>query len=131
MSTKEESNGSQETRWQWDYRGLLWHHEDYRDHHIIFNGENVPVRAGTMVWNYPDYYDHSRKLHMSLDGRDANSFEVTYQTGYEHTFNEWLAASGGSGFRLAIWYKPHEGRVERLTLPPKTVSVAKRVLGVK
>ena len=97
----------------WDYRGLLWHHEDYRDHHIIFNGENVPVRAGTMVWNYPDYYDHSRKLHMSLDGRDANSFEVTYQTGYEHTFNEWLAASGGSGFRLAIWYKPHEGRVER------------------
>ena len=97
----------------WAYWGVGRAYEDYRDHDIIFNGERVPVPAGTMVWNYPHHNDYRTKFDMRLDGEDAHSFEVLYQSDYERTVNEWRAASGGTGHHLAIWYLPPEGRSEQ------------------
>ena len=97
----------------WDYRGVGRSWKDYRDHDIIFNGEHVPVPAGTMVWNYPEHHSYRGKLHMSLEGQDADLFEVVYHSEYERIVNEWGTASGGSGFRLAVWYIPVNGRHER------------------
>ena len=114
-SVIEEYTRSQDEEWQscvywkyfdkgsdpWAYRGLLRPYQSYRDHEIIFNGEHVPVPAGTMVWKYQD----PSELHMRLEGKDAHLFEVAYHSEYELTFNEWQGVSGGNGFRLAIWYK--------------------------
>ena len=94
----------------WDYLGIRLPWQEYRDHDIIFNGEHVPVPAGTIVWNYPDRLSYRSETHMRLEGQDADLFEVAYRSEYERTANEWRTASGGSGFRLAIWYRPHKGR---------------------
>ena len=118
----EEYTRSQDERWQscvyrkyfnkgrdpWAYRGIPWSYENYRDHEIIFNGEYAPVSAGALVWKYPDRGGYGNKLNIRLGGEDADLFEVAYHSEYELTFNEWRGVSGGNGFRLAIWYKPHE-----------------------
>ena len=123
----EEFNRSDDEKWQscvyykyfnkgrdpWGYRGVRWSYKDYRDHDIIFNGERVPVPAGTMVWNYSDYHGYRSEFHMRLEGEDADLFEVAYHSEYEHTVNEWRAVSGGSGFHLAIWHMPSKGRSEQ------------------
>ena len=101
----------------WRYRGVPIPYQDYRDHHIIFNGEYVPVPAGTMIWisHDPYYTDKSgRKLDistsMSLEGKDADLFEVTYHSEYVYVANEWVGSPGGIGHYLAIWYRPSERR---------------------
>ena len=132
-SVIEEFNRSDDEKWRscvynkyfnkgrnpWDYRGVGRAYEAYRDHDIIFNGERVPVPAGTMVWNYPDYNGYRSELQMRLEGEDADLFEVAYHSEYERTANEWRATSGGSGHHLAIWYIHPKGIAEqwRETVP--------------
>ena len=101
----------------WRYRGVPIPYDDYRDHHIIFNGEHVPVPAGTNIWisHNPYYTDKSgRRLNisrsMSLEGEDAELFEVTYHSLYEYTANELVGSPGGIGHYLAIWHRPPEGQ---------------------
>ena len=98
----------------WAYQGGFRPYEDYRDHDIIFNGERAPVPSGAMVWNYPDPRGYRTKIHMSLEGEDADLFEVAYQPEYELA-NRWRTAPGvgGGGLHLAIWYIPPEGRLEQ------------------
>ena len=109
----------------WVSRGTRGGHEHYRDHDIIFNGENVPVRAGETVWSYDDYsgyYDYAGYLsefRLWLGGRDAELFEVSYHMEFEKIANEWSAVSGGFGRRLAIWHRHPEPSVEQW---PYTVS---------
>ena len=109
----------------WVSRGTRGGHEHYRDHDIIFNGENVPVRAGETVWGYDDYsgyYDYAGYLsefRLWLGGRDAELFEVSYHMEFEKIANEWRAVSGGIGRRLAIWHRHPEPFVEQW---PYTVS---------
>ena len=128
-SVLEEYNRSDDEKWRgciygkyfskgsdpWAYRGFQLPYEAFRDHDIIFNAEHVPVPTGTMVWNYPDHGGYRSELHMTLEGEDADLFKVAYLSEYKRTANEWLAASGGSGFNLAIWYIPFEGRLEKWT----------------
>ena len=104
----------------WAYQGFQIPFHRYRDHNIIFNGEHVPVPAGTMIWISPggDYRDATgRKLSLSLsmrlEGRNADLFEVTYHPEYEYTANGWVGTSGGMGYRLAIWHKPREGETDQ------------------
>jgi len=99
----------------WAYRGIQPAYQDYRDHSIIFNGERVPVTAGTMVWNYPDPNGYRSELHMRLSGEDADLFEVLYHSNYELKFNQWRATSGGKGIHLAIWYVHPERIAEQWT----------------
>ena len=143
-SVLEEYNRSDDERWRgcvygkyfskgrdpWAYRGFQPPYEDYRDHDIIFNGEQAPVPAGTMVWNYPDRGGYRSELHMSLEGEDAHLFEVAYHSEYKRTSNEWRAASGApGGFRLAIWYTPPKGRDEqwRQTVPGHVITAVENL----
>ena len=100
VSYKYESRG----RDPWRYRGIGWSYEYYRDHDIIFNGGRVPVRAGAIVWSYADYEGYLSEFRLWLGGKDADLFEVSYHSEFEKIANEWRAASGGIGQRLAIWY---------------------------
>ena len=104
----------------WAFQGFPIPFHRYRDHTIIFNGEHVPVPAGTMIWISPggDYRDAtgrklSLSLNMRLEGGNADLFEVTYHPEYEYTANGWVARSGGMGNHLAIWHKPREGEAEQ------------------
>ena len=108
---------------RWDYRGVPIPFENYRDHHIIFNGEHVPVSAGTMIWiSVNPYYtdDSGRRLtvtrNMRLEGGDAELFEVTYHSAYEYTAPGWSGSRGELSpcpHCLAIWRKPREGEYEQ------------------
>ncbi len=97
----------------WRYRGGPITDDDNRDHDIIFNGERVPVDAGTTIWSYADYYGLTSESRLWLRGTDAGLFEVAYHSRYEITHNEWRAASGGDDQRLAIWHLAPEGSVEK------------------
>ena len=104
----------------WAYQGVAIPFHYYRDHHINFDGEHVPVPAGTMIWISPDgdYTDGSGRslslgISMSLVGADADLFKVTYHSEYEYTANEWVGTPGGKGFHLAIWHRPREGEIEK------------------
>ena len=133
-SLLEEYNRHDDERWQdcvygkyyskgrdpWRYRGVSIPLIYYRDHHIIFNGEHVPVPTGTMVWisHDADYGDSSgRSLEIStsisLEGENADLFEVTYHSEYVYDAGEWQGSSGGIGHYLALWYRPAEGRAEQ------------------
>ena len=104
----------------WAYRGVPIPLIYYRDHHIIFNGEHVPVPAGTMIWisHDPYYGDGSGSslaisTSMRLEGEDADLFEVTHHSEYVYDASEWEGSTGGMGQYLAIWYRPPEGRAEQ------------------
>ena len=106
----------------WAYRGVPLPYQYYRDHHIIFNGEDAPVPAGTMVWisPNPDYRDdRGRRLNitrnMGLEGEHAGLFEVTYHSLYEYTANEFVGTQGDGRYHhsLAIWRKAREGEAEQ------------------
>ena len=88
----------------WAYRGTPWLYEYYRDHDINFDGERAPVRAGETVWSHADYDGYLSEFRLWLGGKDADLFEVSYHSEFEKIANEWSAASGGIGHRLAIWY---------------------------
>ena len=117
-SVVEQYDSREDERWQrcvyykhwskgrdpWRYRGFQPQHERFRDHNIIFNGERVPVRAGERVWSYRDHNGNLSEFRFWLTGRDAHLFEVAYHAEFERIANEWGAASGGFGHRLAIWY---------------------------
>ncbi len=127
-SVVEEYDRRDEQRWQscvyykyrhkgrdpWGYRGFGWSYEYYRDHDIIFNGEGVPVSAGTMVWSFEDRSSYRSEFRLRLEGRDADLFEVAYHAEYERTYNEWDATDGdGYGHRQAIWYILPDGIHEK------------------
>ena len=97
----------------WAYRGTSWPYEYYRDHDINFNGERAPVRAGETVWSHADYEGYLSEFRLWLGGRDADLFEVSYHSEFEKIANEWSAASGGIGHRLAIWYVHPQPSVEQ------------------
>ena len=109
VSYKYESRG----RDPWRYRGTEWLYEYYRDHDINFDGERAPVRAGDTVWSYSDYEGYLSEFRLWLGGRDADLFEVSYHSEFEKIANEWRAASGGIGHRLAIWYVHPQPFVEQ------------------
>ena len=109
----------------WAYQGVFGPYEDYRDHTVIFNGEDVPVPAGTMVWVSPDRYytdDSGRRLDiisrsMSLEGGYADLFEATYHTDYEFTANEWRGSPGDKGPHYeAIWHKNRNGKANQFQM---------------
>ena len=95
----------------WAYRGVSRPFQYYRDHNIIFNGEDVP--AGTRVWIWPDREGDGSGISGRLEGEHADLFEITYHSEYEYTVNEWKGTSGGTGHYLAIWYKRKEREVEQ------------------
>ena len=97
----------------WAYSGVPIPFEYFRDHNIIFNGEDVPVRAGTMVWIWKDVNGDGSGISGRLEGEHIHLFELTYHTEYEYTVNEWKGNYGGKGQHLAIWYKRKEGEVEQ------------------
>ena len=75
-----------------------------------------------MIWisPNPDYGDRHGRLSisrsMSLEGKDAELFEVTYHSAYEYTAPGWLGSQGKPPpytFHLAIWHKPREGEYEQ------------------
>ncbi len=134
-SVLEEYNRRDDDRWRncvlgkfwskdrdpWAYRGILLPYHLYRDHQIIFSGEHVPVSAGTMIWisPSPNLQDSSgRRLSirrsMSLEGTNAELFDVSYHSEYTYIPNEWVATSGGPGHYLAVWHKPPGGNSEPL-----------------
>ena len=94
-------------------------YDNYRDHRIIFDGEHVPVPAGTTVWVSPrsGYYtdDAGNRItvsfNMDLEGEDADLFQVAHLTEYLYFPNEWVGKSGSSGAAsyLAIWHRPRPG----------------------
>ena len=108
----------------WAYRGGALIHKNYRDHTVIFNGEDVPVPAGTMVWISPDGHytdDTGRRLDvirsMSLEGRDADLFEATHHTEYQFTANEWMGSDGDMGPNYeAIWHKIRDGKEDQFQM---------------
>lgn len=97
----------------WAYQGVLLPYDFYRDHTFIFNGEHVPVPAGTMIRGWSNYYGDESSIILSLEGKHADLFEIAYHSEYEYTANGWVGISGSRGHQLAIWYKPREGRVEQ------------------
>ncbi len=98
----------------WAYRGIGWSFEHFRDHDIIFNGERVPVSAGTTIWIYADYHGLINESRLWLKGRDAELFEVAYHAEFERTYNEWDATHGdGYGHHQAIWYILPDGIHEK------------------
>ena len=94
-------------------------YDNYRDHRIIFDGEHVPVPAGTTVWVSPKggYYtdDGGNRItvsfNMDLAGEDADLFQAAHRTEYLYFPNEWVGRSGSSGAAsyLAIWHRPRPG----------------------
>ena len=120
---------------RWDYKGIGWSWEWYRDHDVIFHGEHTPVPSGTIVrtlsemaisWNYPEIDVRGNDVHMRLDGRDAALFAVGYHPNYQLTYNKWrgladisaysddmyeiktaLASNTCFGFCKAIWHIPN------------------------
>lgn len=125
-SVIEEYTKSQDEKWQncvywkyfnlgkdidpWAYRGAPLPFHRYRDHHIIFNGEHVPVLAGTMVWKYPDpnWAGDKIDVHMRIEGKDAHLFDVAYHSESELTFDTWRGTPFGRRHYLAIWHRPNE-----------------------
>ena len=121
---------------RWDYDGIGWSWEWYRDHDIIFHGNHVPVPSGTIIrtlseqaiaWNYPEIDVRGNDVHMRLEGEDAALFAVEYHPTYQFTYNKWRAAidlshlpdpndldalatavasNSCTGFCKAIWHIP-------------------------
>lgn len=98
---------------------------EYNKHHtVLFVGEDVPVPAGTVVWTYPEqavlwnYFElqehHKSRLRLSVEGRDAALFDVTYHADGETIAYLWRGTGGG---RLtnhhAVWYKPDRWKDEQ------------------
>ena len=73
----------------WAYRGVPIPFQAFRDHNIIFNGEDVPVPSGTMVWIWPDREGDRSGISGRLEGEHADLFEITYHSEYTYTVNEW------------------------------------------
>ena len=98
-------------------------YDNYRDHRIIFDGEHVPVPAGTTVWVSPrsGYYtdDAGNRITVSfimdLEGKDADLFQAAHLTEYLYFPNEWVGRSGSSGAAsyLAIWHRPRPGELKQ------------------
>ena len=97
----------------WAYQGFPIPFHNLRDHNIIFNGEDVPVSAGTIVWFWPDCDGDRSDITGRLTGEYADLFEITYDSEYEYTVNEWKGNYGGQGHHLSIWYKRNEGESEQ------------------
>ncbi len=83
---------------RWDYKGIPWSWEWYRDHDIIFHGNHLPVPSGTIIrtfseraiaWNYPEIDVRGNDVHMRLEGKDAALFAVEYNPNYQLTYNKW------------------------------------------
>lgn len=97
----------------WNYRGGPLLPVYSRDHDVIFNGERVPVRAGTRIWSYADHYGFKAESQLRLRGKDASLFDVKYHSQFEWIVNEWSAANGGYDHRLAIWHVAPDGPAEK------------------
>ena len=121
----EEYNRSSDERWQscvfdkyfdkgrdpWAYNGFRFSYENYRDRTVIFNGEDVPVPAGTAIWISTGSSDGSFQRSMSMVGEDVHLFEAAYHSEYQFTSNDWKGTDGDEGANYeTIWYKPRDGR---------------------
>ena len=97
----------------WEYQGYPLPYDRYRDHTFIFNGDDVPVPAGTMIRIWSHRYSAGNSISVRLEGEHADFFEAAYHSEYEFTANGWIGTSGSWGHYLAIWYMPHEERTEQ------------------
>ena len=98
----------------WRYQGAHRPYHTYRDHTILFVGDDVPVPSGEIVWAYQDPIIAHDTVRLRLfmadeESEDSALFKIEHHSEYaDFNYNSWRGSSAGlSGFYHATWYKAH------------------------